>query len=111
MPMTHDKAIFPPIPAASAGDHAICIVGMVRSGTSLTAQMLQKCEVFLGLQANLKLSRQTMNSDGFFEHRQLIGIHDRILRLFAPNGWDSCQPLPLNWLQLPAVLAIKQELR
>ena len=41
MLMTNDKAVFTPIlSAAGPGDHAVCIVGMVRSGTSLTAQML-----------------------------------------------------------------------
>jgi len=58
----------------------VIIAGSHRSGTSLTAQYLQKCGLFLG---DSLLPGNASNPHGHFEDRDVISIHDSIL---AANG-------------------------
>ncbi|MEO2064652.1 MAG: hypothetical protein ABGW97_16860 [Christiangramia sp.] len=65
----------------------LCITGMHRSGTSLTASWLQKCGLHLD-NGNL-MGRSIGNIKGHFEDLDFVNVHSRIIKKKIPcsNGW------------------------
>lgn len=76
---------------------AIAIAGMHRSGTSMVAQFLHRCGVFLGPDTIL-MPAADQNPDGFWEHMQVVEINDELLSL-AGGGWDYPPAGPVDWSQ------------
>lgn len=90
---------------------AICVLGMARSGTSLTTRVLQRAGVYLGpeeelLQSDLRQlagegeevlarARET-NPRGFWEHYRIMRLNERLLRAFGGN-WREPPLLPDGW--------------
>ena len=66
--------------------HAIVVLGMHRSGTSAMAGVLQRLGVDLG-------SRLTPgdadNPKGYWEHTELVDIHDRLLRSLSSRWLET----------------------
>ncbi|WP_111538023.1 hypothetical protein [Palleronia aestuarii] len=60
----------------------LIIAGSHRSGTSLTAQYLRECGLFVG---DTLLAGNSSNPHGHFEDQEVIDIHNAI---FAANGTD-----------------------
>ena len=73
---------------------AILIVGMHRSGTSALAGVLSRLGVKLG--ENLIPALPGANERGFWEHEEIVGVHDRILAALG-YAWDDVRPLPDDW--------------
>jgi hypothetical protein len=73
----------------------IAIAGMHRSGTSMVAQFLHRCGVFLGPASNL-MEAAEQNPEGFWEHVQLVEINDELLNLLGA-GWDYPPRPPIDW--------------
>ncbi len=42
------------------------------------------------------LPPQADNPKGFWEHRDIVGLNDRILAAFD-SSWDDVRPLPHSW--------------
>ena len=76
---------------------AIAIAGMHRSGTSMVAQFLHRCGVFLGPDAIL-MEAAEQNPEGFWEHVQVVEINDELLSLLG-GGWDYPPSGPVDWSQ------------
>lgn len=74
---------------------AIAIAGMHRSGTSMVAQFLHRCGVFLGPDTVL-MPAADQNPEGFWEHVQVVEINDELLSL-AGGGWDYPPAGPIDW--------------
>lgn len=76
---------------------AILILGPGRSGTSLTARLLNLAGVYLGPEEDL-LTRTgiPVNPRGFWEHRGLSRINQRILSRLG-GSWSEPPPLPSGW--------------
>ena len=87
---------------------AICVLGMHRSGTSMIMRLLNILGVYIGKDEDV-LSFGEDNPEGFWEHRGIVSIHEKILGSLG-RSWDNLMPLPNNWLSHPEVLEYKQEL-
>lgn len=90
---------------------AVCVLGMSRSGTSLTARLLQLAGVYLGPEEELlgpelhqlagagdqvlEKARQS-NPGGHWEHYRLMRLNERILRSLGGN-WREPPPMPAGW--------------
>jgi hypothetical protein len=73
---------------------AVVVLGMHRSGTSAVAGCLQR----LGVDFGPRLMPSTpANPRGFYEHIDIVNLHDRLL-LAAGTSWSDTEPRLLNWL-------------
>ena len=90
------------------GSTAICVLGMSRSGTSLTARVLDLAGVYLGPSDELlgggfrqlpesdRARAREANPEGFWEHYRLMRLNERILRRLG-GSWRDPPPLPPGW--------------
>jgi len=103
----------------------VCVLGMSRTGTSLTTRLLSLAGVYLGpaeelLDAELRQlvleGEQVMakargsNPEGHWEHYRLMRLNERILRSLGGN-WREPPPLPAGWELSPALAAEREEAR
>lgn len=104
---------------------AVCVLGMSRSGTSLTTSVLSLAGVYLGperelLQDDLHqlagegeavLARaRAANPKGFWEHYRLVRLNDRILRAFG-GSWREPPELPAGWETSDQLADLRDEAR
>jgi hypothetical protein len=64
----------------------VCITGMHRSGTSLVANLLRLCGLYLGEEDDL-LPATVDNTEGYWENRKFMLLNDEILRALG-GAWD-----------------------
>ncbi len=100
----------------------ICVLGMSRSGTSLTARLLSLAGVYLGrdedlLDADLlrlpeesRAAARRANPGGFWEHYPLMRLNERILRRMGGN-WREPPPLPPGWEESAELAPEREEAR
>ena len=72
----------------------VCITGMHRSGTSLVANLLRRCGLYLGEEDKL-LPASLDNTDGYWEHRDFVSLNDEIL-LALGSVWDRPSPTVMH---------------
>ena len=86
---------------------SLVILGMHRSGTSALAGLVQLLGVNLG--EDLLPAMPEVNEKGFFEHQEILDIHEDLLKSLGSSWYD---PLPLddNWWQRPDVLTQRRRL-
>jgi len=86
---------------------------MHRSGTSLVANLLHECGLYLGRKRDL-LPPSADNENGYWEIRKFVNLNDAILRTFG-GSWN-CQPVAraecfenenLNALRVKAEILIR----
>ena len=104
------QASFSATPRREGPRSVVAVVGMHRSGTSLTMQAL----VSLGLNAgdNL-LDANDYNRRGYWEAAEIVALHDRLL-LALDRPWGSFQhllPLPDDWLESAGAKQAETEIR
>ena len=85
----------------------LMVLGAHRSGTSALAGVIQRLGVDLG--DRLLGPQEGVNDRGFWEHSDLVALHDRLLETLG-SRWDSIHPLPENWWQSPAIKTISGEI-
>jgi hypothetical protein len=73
----------------------ICIAGMHRSGTSLTARLLNLSGLYIGPESDM-LPAGPSNSDGVWENARFVEINDAILASRG-GGWDLVPAFEENW--------------
>lgn len=73
--------------------HAIIVLGMHRSGTSALAGVLY--QLGINLSDNL-LPPQDDNKKGFWEHKDIYQIHEKLLKDLH-SSWDDVRGLPDKW--------------
>lgn len=82
--------------AATPARHLICVVGMHRSGTSMTMQALRQ----LGAQpGGALLEGDTYNPNGYWEAAEVVDLHDRLLEGLH-RRWGTPEhalPIPAEW--------------
>jgi hypothetical protein len=87
----------------------VVLLGMHRSGTSVTMNVLNA----LGVPLSDDLMPATeFNLKGYFESLEISKVHDDILKLFGML-WSSStitRPFPTNWWRLPEVAPFKAKL-
>ena len=74
---------------------AILIAGMHRSGTSALAGALGKLGIPLGERL---LEPGGDNPKGYWEHRDIVAVHERLLTALG-SRWDDVRALPPDWLR------------
>jgi len=93
----------------NAGKRIIFVLGMHRSGTSLTTNVLTE----LGVALSEDLMPATHeNARGYFESQTLSLLQDRILAAFGLS-WDtptSMRPLPPEWWKSPAIAPLRSQI-
>jgi hypothetical protein len=65
----------------------VCITGMHRSGTSLVANLLSLCGVYLGEEQDL-MPATVDNPKGYWEHRKLLLLNNEILAELG-GDWET----------------------
>ena len=91
---------------SSIGNTAVLVLGMHRSGTSALTGVLKRLGVDLG--SNLG-APQPDNPTGFFEHMDIVQLHDEILMTLG-TSWDDPRSLPDGWLHDPRIGAFRDQL-
>lgn len=73
----------------------VCIGGMHRSGTSMVANLLHGCGLYLGPDREL-LGAMSTNRRGHWENQQFTRINEEILRQLGGN-WYAPPEMPADW--------------
>lgn len=92
--------------STNAGSQAILVVGMHRSGTSATTRVLNLLGVELG---GSLLSPGPGNRLGHWEHREVVAIHEELLR-GLDTSWDDTRALPTAWMASAAADAARERI-
>lgn len=85
---------------------AILVLGMHRSGTSATTGVLQALGVDLGPHL---MAPAPDNPKGFFEHYEIVAIHDELLAALG-RSWDDPRPFPEGWIDDERIIPYTQRL-
>ena len=88
---------------------AVLILGMHRSGTSLLSSLVEALGISLG---DRLIQGDMHNPAGYFEDRDCVDIHDRMLAALGQpwNGEKGMLPFPAGWWRDPAMQPLVAEL-
>lgn len=80
---------------------------MHRSGTSALAGVLS----LLGIQPGDALlpAIEGINPKGFWEHAEIVSIHEQLLEVFG-SSWDDESPLPNQWWLSPLATSLRNRI-
>lgn len=86
---------------------AIIVLGMHRSGTSALAAVIS----MLGItpSTNLQPPQADVNAKGFWEHSDIVAIHDQLLEALG-SSWHDDRPLPDQVWGAPDVIKFRQKI-
>jgi hypothetical protein len=87
----------------------VCVIGAPRSGTSLTARILNLAGVYLGPERDLRPAG-VWNQEGFWENRRIVAINKR-LRDQTGRGGIEPPTLPPGWATSEALASERAEAR
>jgi hypothetical protein len=90
-----------------AGSTAIVVLGAPRSGTSALTGTLHMLGVEVGEHL---LPAGSSNPRGYWEHREITVIHDRLLQSLG-RSWSDARPLPEGWLETRAAAGAARRIR
>ena len=76
---------------------AICITGMHRSGTSLVANVLRLCGLYLGEESDF-MPATSDNQNGYWENRKFVTVNDEILKELG-GMWDLPPATSDGWAE------------
>jgi glycosyltransferase involved in cell wall biosynthesis len=94
-------------PAVQSPAQAVLVLGMHRSGTSVLTRILNLLGVELGEDL---MPASPANEKGFWEHRRVVEIHNKIFDLFG-RDWNTVAELPPRWWDDPRIRDCRAELR
>jgi hypothetical protein len=80
----------------------VFVIGMGRSGTSLTCQVLEKAGAYFG-DPDLLIPADDKNKRGYYEHRVLEAINIQLLKDLFGVTWLFRGPLPFGWWEWDSV--------
>jgi hypothetical protein len=86
---------------------ALIVLGMHRSGTSALTGVLSMAGANPGLA--LMPAVEGANPKGFWEHQDIVAIHERLLASLG-SSWHDERPLPDNWWQQQDVACFRADL-
>ena len=94
----------------SVNQRVVIVCGMHRSGTSALAQMLAACGFHLG--GPLLNDAVPDNPDGYWEHAEVVALHERLLACLDRtwHGRHGAAPLPAQWLLWPETIQAAQRI-
>lgn len=83
----------------------VCITGMHRSGTSMVANLLNLCGVYLGEEGDL-MPPTNDNLNGYWENRKFSHLNDQILAKLG-GTWDMPPPATAGWVEQEALTPLR----
>jgi hypothetical protein len=86
---------------------ALLVLGMHRSGTSVTAALMARLGFAL---PRTLMPADAWNAEGYFESSRLQQFHDRLLRT-AGTSWDAYTRLDPEWLSSTEAQSMRKECR
>lgn len=87
----------------------VCVLGMSRSGTSLTARILNLAGVYLGPEDEL-LWHRASNARGHWESRPMLRFNEWLLRSLG-GSWRTPPAMPPGWERSEALAAEREMAR
>jgi 2-polyprenyl-3-methyl-5-hydroxy-6-metoxy-1,4-benzoquinol methylase len=87
--------------------NALIVLGMHRSGTSALTGVLSLAGVELG--NALMPAHAEINSKGFWEHSEIVDVHERLLTALG-SSWNDERELPGHWWESEAVQPFRQQI-
>jgi hypothetical protein len=84
----------------SSAKRPICVLGMGRSGTSLTTALLGLLGVYLGPEERMLEAVEHDNARGYWEQSEIYEINKEIMAAFG-GSWESPPSLPRGWERSP----------
>ena len=85
---------------------SVCVLGMPRSGTSLTARILNIMGVNLGPEEDMLEPTAWSNPKGYWEQREINALNDAILNCFG-GSFERPPDLPPGWNADPILDPVK----
>lgn len=86
---------------------ALLVLGMHRSGTSALTGVLSLAGANPG--PSLIPPAEGINPKGFWEHREIVAIHERLLAAMG-TSWDDDRLLPESWWQFSDIARFRDQL-
>lgn len=81
---------------------------MHRSGTSLIANLLRDCGLFLGKSSEIMVDRSEDNLEGYSETIEILQFNDRLLNNFG-GSWKDVPAFSENWQTDPSLSEFRNE--
>jgi hypothetical protein len=85
---------------------AVCVAGMHRSGTSVTAGLLHACGVLMGERGSF-LDPARDNPLGYWEDQRFTALNEAVLGARG-GGWDTPPDLTPGWERSPELLELRE---
>jgi hypothetical protein len=85
----------------------VCIIGTPRSGTSLTARILNLAGVYLGPESEMRPA-SAWNPKGFWENRDVVALNRRLLKSLDRDGLAPPK-LPAGWASSEALTGERED--
>ncbi|MGA9876762.1 MAG: sulfotransferase [Solirubrobacteraceae bacterium] len=82
--------------------YPICVMGMGRSGTSLTTALIGLLGVYLGPEERMLDPVESDNARGYWEQRELCWINEEVLGSFG-GTWERPPSLRAHWERSPVL--------
>ena len=92
----------------SLNNKAVLILGMHRSGTSVLTRLCNLLGMELG--EHLLAAEKDNNDRGFWEHEDILDVHNAILSALD-SSWYDIRPLPENWWKREDIQPYKKQLK
>jgi hypothetical protein len=92
--------------ARKAHARPVLVMGMHRSGTSLTARVINLLGVSLGREETM-LPRRFDNPGGYWEQEPIMRVNEAILEALG-GSWDAPPALPEGWHEDDRVVPLKE---
>jgi hypothetical protein len=101
-----------PMPGQSDSEtlRTVCVLGFHRSGTSMTARVLNMLGVDLGPEEELLQPEAADNPRGYWEPRWIVDANDEILARFGAHWWTTF-PAAAGWEADPALEPLLERIR
>jgi hypothetical protein len=80
----------------------VCVMGMGRSGTSLTTALIGLLGVYLGPTERMLAAVEHDNARGYWEQSEIYEINREIMAAFG-GSWESPPDFPSGWERSPAL--------
>ncbi len=93
--------------SSPSSTQSVAVLGMPRSGTSLTARMLNVMGVDLGPEEHMLEPTAGSNPKGYWEQREINALNDAILQTFG-GTFESPPELPPGWEDDPVLDPLRQ---
>jgi hypothetical protein len=94
----------------AAWSRPVCVLGMHRSGTSLTARLLNVLGLDLGPEETMLPAIEHDNPRGFWEQTAIMTLNDEVLARLGGYWW-KLPDLPSDWATSPGLTPLRDKAR